>query len=253
MRLRLPLHRPSLFLALASAAAFATAAGPTPTPTPRPKLSGGFGRTPVPGAPAVEAPTSDVVRAAASARGRKEPKTVAITNETLVKDPNKGRLSTSQARPAPTPARALVPASASGSSQAGPLAGTPPPASGLPAAGAAERASSSSSSTAPSPGASPAPAEDEATWRERARAARRRVEELKAEITTLEADSKQLENDFYRWDDGQYRDRVIKPAWDKKREDLETRRRQLVDAEAELADLPEKARKAGALPGWLRE
>ena len=79
------------------------------------------------------------------------------------------------------------------------------------------------------------------------------MEELKIEIAQLESDSKQLETDFYRWDDGQYRDRVIKPAWDKKREELETRRRQLVDAEADLADLPEKARKAGALPGWIRE
>ncbi|HXM79966.1 MAG TPA: hypothetical protein VOA00_12090, partial [Thermoanaerobaculia bacterium] len=59
--------------------------------------------------------------------------------------------------------------------------------------------------------------------------------------------------DFYRWDDGQYRDRVIKPAWDKKREELETARIQSKQAEADLADLPEKARKAGVPPGWLRE
>ena len=93
----------------------------------------------------------------------------------------------------------------------------------------------------------------EADWRGAHAPRAGRVEELRAEIAQLEADAKQLETDFYRWDDGQYRDRVIKPAWDKKREELETRRRQLVDAEAELADLPEQARKAGALPGWLRE
>ncbi|HEY6050830.1 MAG TPA: hypothetical protein VIZ58_06240, partial [Thermoanaerobaculia bacterium] len=135
-----------------------------------------------------------------------------ITNENLVKDPNRGRLSTSQVR-LPTPAPAPSPTAAAPASNGG----------------------------------------EEAVWRERARTARRRVEELKAEVTSLEAEAKQLETDFYRWDDGQYRDRVIKPAWDKKREELETRRRQLVDAEAELADLPERARKAGALPGWLRE
>lgn len=210
-------------------AAALTAAGPTPTPTPRPRLSGGFGRTPAPPPAAGGDGQSleDVVKAARSPRSGKESKPVAITNDSLVKDPTRGRLSTSQVRtPQPAPAGARVIPTL------------------VPTAGAAL--------AGPSPTAS-APAEDEATWRERARSARRRVEELKAEVAQLEADTKQLENDFYRWDDGQYRERVIKPAWDKKREDLETRRRQLVDAEAELADLPEKARKAGALPGWLRE
>jgi len=157
---------------------------------------------------------------------------VAITNESLVKDPNKGRLSTSQIRP--------------------PL---PTPAHGPTGRHAEAPAAAPAPAPAPSAAAAAAAAEggDEAMWRERARTARRRVEELKTEVTQLESDSKQLETDFYRWDDGQYRDRVIKPAWDKKREELETRRRQLVDAEADLADLPEKARKAGALPGWIRE
>ena len=46
---------------------------------------------------------------------------------------------------------------------------------------------------------------------------------------------------------------MIKPSWDKKKEDLETRKRELAEAEKALAELPEQARKAGALPGWLRE
>ncbi|MDQ6891974.1 MAG: hypothetical protein M3167_04765 [Acidobacteriota bacterium] len=214
---------------------------PTPTPTHRPRLSGGFGRTPVPPPARAEAPPAPAATEAgepaesspapppatpkkeAASPKEKTPKGVAITNESLVKDPNRGRLSTSQIRP-PTPPPAISPAPGGRALEA-------------PAAAAAPAAT----------------AGDEAVWRERARSARRRVEELKTEITQLEADAKQLETDFYRWDDGQYRDRVIKPSWDKKREDLETRRRQLVDAEAELADLPERARKAGALPGWLRE
>ncbi|HYK42981.1 MAG TPA: hypothetical protein VE007_11380 [Thermoanaerobaculia bacterium] len=221
----------------------APAPRPSPTPTARPRLSGGFGRTPVPpaargetapgGATAGEPPAAASPQAAgqkpAPSRKEKGQGTVAITNESLVKDPNRGRLTTSQVRlPAPTP----VPA---------------------PSAGAAPAVRLPDSAATPAAGAAPSTGGDEAVWRERARSARRRVEELKAEVTQLEADTKQLETDFYRWDDGQYRDRVIKPSWDKKREELETRRRQLVDAEAELADLPEKARKAGALPGWLRE
>ena len=230
--------RALLGLLLGAAGAFALAASPTPRPTPtqtpRPRLSGGFGRTPVPSATRSEGEPTPV----AAVRKEKDGNhgaPVAITNESLVKDPNKGRLSTSQIRP-PLPTPAHGPAGRHAEPPA--AAATAPAPVPVPAAAAA---------------ASAAEGGDEATWRERARTARRRVEELKIEITQLESDSKQLETDFYRWDDGQYRDRVIKPAWDKKREELETRRRQLVDAEADLADLPEKARKAGALPGWIRE
>ncbi len=208
--------------------AFAPAAPITPTPTPRPKLSGGFGRTPVPGATEGQS-LADVVRAASNSRHPRDLKPVAITNESLVKDPAKGRLSTAKARSAPpAPAPTVVPA-------AGAVA----------------------SSTAIAPVATPAtpsaPGAEEARWREAAHAARRRVEELTAQLAALDGETKQLENDFYRWDDGQYRDRVIKPAWDKKREELETTRKELAQAETDLTELPEKARRAGALPGWLRE
>jgi hypothetical protein len=79
------------------------------------------------------------------------------------------------------------------------------------------------------------------------------VTELTEAIVRLESDTRKLEADFYSWDDGAYRDRVIKPAWDKSREDLATARRELPLAERALNDLPERARRAGALPGWLRE
>jgi hypothetical protein len=99
-----------------------------------------------------------------------------------------------------------------------------------------------------------APAADpETQWRQASHAARKRVEDAKGRVAELDAAAKKLENDFYAWDDGQYRDRVIKPAWDHARERLEDAKRELAEAETDLADLPEKARKAGALPGWLRE
>jgi hypothetical protein len=176
---------------------------------------------------------ADVVRAAGATKEKPGQKGVAITNDSLVKDPNKGRLSTvAPAKPAPTPARGATTSSAAAAPSLVPGAPTPAP-------------------TATAVG-SPNTAE-EAVWRDRAHRARQRVEDLKAQVGTLDAESKRLENEFYRWDDGQYRDRVIKPQWDKAREDLETARRNLAAAEAELADLPEQARKAGALPGWLRE
>jgi hypothetical protein len=198
---------------------------PTTTPTPRPRLSGGFGRpAATPAAP--ESPSrssqslSEVVRAAEDGKTRKDQKSsVAITNDSLVTDTSKGRLTTSAPRNAapPAPARtAEAPASA---------ARTPTPSANA----------------------------EEAEWRERARSARARVEELKQRISQFESEAKKLENDFYSWDDGSYRDGVIKPAWDRKKEELETARKDLVQAQADLAELPEKARKAGALPGWLRE
>jgi len=118
-----------------------------------------------------------------------------------------------------------------------------------------------SATPAPTPGheeprPTPAGGEDssgEAYWRERMHSARARVEELTERVRRFEQESKKLENDFYPWDDGQYRSGVITPAWDKKREELETARRDLEQAQKELSELPEKARRAGALPGWLRE
>ncbi len=198
---------------------------PTPTPAPR-KLAGGFGRsaadtvvTPVEAArtPAAGQSLADAVRAASGAKKGKAGKVrVTITNDTLVTDPTKGKLTTSSIRlptPAASPARED-------------LARTPTPGP---------------------------PEEAEAYWRERMHSARSRVEELRDLVTRLEGESKKLENDFYSWDDGQYRDGVIKPAWDRKLEELETARKNLEQAEKDLSELPEKARKAGALPGWLRE
>jgi hypothetical protein len=191
---------------------------PTPTPTPH-KLAGGFGR----GVPETAVtPVRTIVPGDGQSLGQivrdsRKPRgsrtPVAITNKTLVTDPKKGRLTTASPRPTPTPGAA-------------------------------------------SEEARPAPAPDqeaEAYWRERMHSARALVEELSERVRQFEQQSKKLESDFYSWDDGQYRDGVIKPAWDKKREELETARRDLEQAEKDLAELPEKARKAGALPGWLRE
>ena len=214
---------------LVTFAAFpALAATPTPlpttTPTPRPRLSGGFGRpaaTPAtPESPAAPSRAlSEVVRAAEESKTRKEQKSsVAITNESLVTDTSKGRLTTSSPRNLPPPT-------------------------------AATSAEAPVSVRTPTPSADAA----EAEWRERARSARARVEELKQRVSQFESEAKKLENDFYSWDDGSYRDGVIKPAWDRKKQELETARKDLAQAETDLAELPEKARKAGALPGWLRE
>jgi hypothetical protein len=202
----------------------AWAATPTPvttrTPTPRPRLSGGFGRpaaSPIASESAGQS-LSDVVHAAEESKARKEQKSgVAITNESLVTDPRKGKITTSSPR------------------------NVPPPTVQKPSESSASALSPTSANGA------------EAEWRGRAQSARSRVQELKQRVGQLEGEAKKLESDFYAWDDGSYRDGVIKPAWERKKEELETAKKDLTQAESDLADLPEKARKAGALPGWLRE
>lgn len=200
-----------LAAALFSLSALLAAAETEPTPTPEPRLSGGFGKA----APA-----------GATARKRGEKKSIRITNESLVTDPQKGKLTTSQR--AVTPVAAVT------------VARTP---------GARTPTAPAAASTAPPP----APENGEDYWRGEARRVRDRVTELRETIVRLENDTRKMEADFYSWDDGAYRDRVIKPAWDKAREDLATARRQLPLAEKALDELPDRARREGALPGWLRE
>ncbi|HEY6065221.1 MAG TPA: hypothetical protein VIY96_03640 [Thermoanaerobaculia bacterium] len=192
-----------LVLLLAAALSPSIGAAPRPTPTPEPRLTGGFGKTPE-----------------GSARRSVERKKVRITNESLVTAPDKGKVSTSEVRPPPTPAV-------------------------RPTARRSRPAASDESDAREGAG--------EEYWRSEARRLRERVATIRDEIARLESDAKRLEADFYAWDDGAYRDRVIKPSWDKAREELATARRELPEAEKELADLPDRARKAGAQPGWLRE
>lgn len=112
------------------------------------------------------------------------------------------------------------------------------------------------------PAPTPAPAEipeyrdasgrTEAEWKERAAIARARAEKADADVTTAQAEARRLENDFYAWSDGNYRERVIRPAWDQAREKVRLLELEAEAARAALSDLEEEARRSGTPPGWLR-
>ena len=89
-------------------------------------------------------------------------------------------------------------------------------------------------------------------WRAKAARVRTELTDSQARLATAKERAARLESDFYGWDDGQYRDRVIKPAWDEARAKLQEAEVAFATAQKAAASLEEDARKAGALPGWIR-
>ncbi len=89
-------------------------------------------------------------------------------------------------------------------------------------------------------------------WQTRMKSARSQVDRLEQRVQNIQSEINRLQTDFYRWDDPSYRDSVIKPAWDQAVKELEQTKKDLETAKQTLANLPDEARKAGALPGWLR-
>jgi hypothetical protein len=94
----------------------------------------------------------------------------------------------------------------------------------------------------------------EGEWRQTAAQARQRVAVARARAAALEAAQRQLAYAYsYEYADPNYSERVTRPALERTGVELAAARRELDAAEKELADLPEKARRAGAYPGWIRE
>ncbi|MGZ6970890.1 MAG: hypothetical protein ACXVID_04440, partial [Thermoanaerobaculia bacterium] len=112
------------------------------------------------------------------------------------------------------------------------------------------------SSPTPTPGKFDVPRDDngrsEEDWKRLVSSSKAALEESEERVRDLETKAKQLENDFYAMSDGNRRDAVVKPAWDKARDDLAKARQELEDARKAVEDLSEEARKSNAPPGWLR-
>ncbi len=93
----------------------------------------------------------------------------------------------------------------------------------------------------------------EAYWRERVRGVRQGWHDVAAEVERLEKAAAELRWRFYATDDPGLRDGRIKPEWDRTLDRLERARQELADYPDTLAAVLDEGRRAGALPGWLRE
>lgn len=120
------------------------------------------------------------------------------------------------------------------------------------AAGEAEQPSAEAASPSTAGRASPDVLTEE-FWRTQALKLRLGWKEAVEEITRLQEEVSDLRRRFYEEDDPFFRDNEIKPAWDRALQALEDARDRAVRLEHQLESFLEAGRRAGALPGWLRE
>lgn len=93
----------------------------------------------------------------------------------------------------------------------------------------------------------------EEEWRRRGREIRQRWKDAVEAVTRLEGEAAALRTRFYATDDPYVRDSQVKPEWDRVLAELENARRQAEAGPTEVEAFLDEGRRAGALPGWLRE
>jgi hypothetical protein len=94
---------------------------------------------------------------------------------------------------------------------------------------------------------------DEQYWRSRALDIRTRLRQATDRVEDLELSAAGWRRRFYAEEDPYFRDGKIKPEWDRVLAKLEETRNEIETTRKELDDFLEEGRRAGALPGWLRE
>lgn len=94
--------------------------------------------------------------------------------------------------------------------------------------------------------------EQEEYWRRRARDIRQRWRDAYDSLEGLEEETAELRRKFYAEEDAAFRDREIKPAWDRSQDLLREAKKSIESAREELDILYGEGRRAGALEGWLR-
>jgi hypothetical protein len=94
---------------------------------------------------------------------------------------------------------------------------------------------------------------DEQYWRSRALDIRTRLRQTTDRVEDLELSAAGWRRRFYAEEDPYFRDSKIKPEWDRVLAQLDETRKDVETTRKELDDFLEEGRRAGALPGWLRE
>lgn len=98
-----------------------------------------------------------------------------------------------------------------------------------------------------------ASAEQEQYWRSRGLGVRQRWRAALDEAADLERQAADLRRRFYAESDPFRRDGEIKPNWDRALDRIRLAKERADAAKKELGEFLEEGRRAGALPGWLRE
>lgn len=96
----------------------------------------------------------------------------------------------------------------------------------------------------------------EERWRAEARAARTAIEAREAEVRELRQRAQQLEDQLRMLLSSGYDPSTLSAqaeALDVTRNRIDSAERALRDAQRDLADLQDRARRAGVMPGWLRD
>jgi hypothetical protein len=99
----------------------------------------------------------------------------------------------------------------------------------------------------------PGDPQNEQYWRDRGLEVRTRWHDATQEVKELEQSAADWRRRFYGEDDPYFRDGQIKPEWDRVLDRLQQKRTEAEEAKRDLARFLEDGRRAGALPGWLRE
>jgi len=143
----------------------------------------------------------------------------------------------------------------------GPVTTTTPPAppAGAPAAAKEKAEPAKPAGETPNAGAGAKPKPDEATdfqgrpesfWRQTFTDARQNVKELENKENVLVLKVNDLQNRFFRTDDG-FQRQAIQAELQKTFTERDQTSADLAKAKAQLDDLEKDARKSGALPGWI--
>jgi hypothetical protein len=97
------------------------------------------------------------------------------------------------------------------------------------------------------------PTQSEEYWRTRKQETDQRLEEAQSKVQELQNEINNLTTAFYAESDGVAQRPLIESERIERLKELEQAKQDLENARAESEGLEDEARKAGALPGWLRD